>query len=80
MYNTPIYIFMHLYIDVYVPFITLWRQKASSARSQEGPVNNAAALHGAMLFVRAQDGKSSKQTSGDMGPELPPPRSSTLLQ
>lgn len=35
---------MHLYIDVYVPFIMLWRQKASSARSQEDPGNKAAAL------------------------------------
>lgn len=46
---------MHLYIDVYVPFIMLWRQKASSARSQEGPRNKAAAIRGTGLFIRAQD-------------------------
>lgn len=50
---------MHLYIDVYVPFIMLWRQKTSSARSQEGPRNTAAALLGTGLFIRAQNGNSS---------------------
>lgn len=46
---------MHLYIDVYVPFIMLWRQKASSARQQEGLRNKATATCGTGLFIRAQD-------------------------
>ena len=65
--NTPIYIFMHLYINVYVPFIMLWRQKASSARSQEGPRNKAAAIRGTRLFIRVQDGNSSTRDVAGRG-------------
>uniref|UniRef100_A0A803YE09 Brother of CDO n=1 Tax=Meleagris gallopavo TaxID=9103 RepID=A0A803YE09_MELGA len=49
----------HSPINVYVPFIMLWRQKASSARQQEGPRNKAAATCGTGLFIRAQERKSS---------------------
>lgn len=53
---------MHLYIDVYVPFIMLWRQKASSARSQEDPGYKAAAPGGT---VRAHDGITwTRDTAG----------------
>lgn len=53
---------MHLYIDVYVPFIMLWRQKASSARSQEDPGNKAAAPSGT---IRAHDRNSwTRDTAG----------------
>lgn len=53
---------MHLYIDVYVPFIMLWRQKASSARSQEDPGNKAEAPGGT---IRAHDGLSwTRDTAG----------------
>lgn len=53
---------MHLYIDVYVPFVMLWRQKASSARSQEDPGYKAAAPGGT---IRAHDGISwTRDTAG----------------
>lgn len=53
---------MHLYIDVYVPFIMLWSQKASSARSQEDPGNKAAAVS---HTIRAYNGNSwTRDTAG----------------
>lgn len=52
---------MHLYIDVYVPFIMLWRQKASSARSQEDLENRAAAPNG-IGWTRDTAGHGSKES------------------
>lgn len=51
---------------MYVPFIMLWRQKASSARQQEGPRNKAAATCGC-----SSEHKTETAAQGilqDMGP------------
>lgn len=59
---------MHLYIDVYVPFIMLWRQKASSARSQEDAGNKAAALGGTRCPSEYTMETAGQETLWDMDP------------